>query len=268
MPSPRNLALRHYIYRSRSKISSLFEQLFVEESTGVKRSVSLNLGALKGAFETDTQRTLTLTDKLGLVETELEARGLVGTLAEPNEYVRGSMLMRYGMFDDSGRRGDAAPLVYFGGIEKDCPMIVGLGGSASNVDAFEGITSTWSRSYTAEITRWLLAGAETNAPPDLPEWWDMEGEKQKIFTAMAVALKELRPPTMRMEFLARNLLAGNHHTRGLLHIVGFELETRFLLGTPVFVSQASLLPDENRFGLDQGWDEVGPDLPGLDRAED
>jgi uncharacterized protein DUF7019 len=186
---------------------------------------------------------------LRLVEEDLEARHLVGSLEEPKTYFKGTMPMRWGLFDDQGHRpDDEAALVYFGGFDKAVPLIVGLGGSSKHVTGIEGASSTWSRSATPEIVRWLLAGLQHDSPPE-PKWWD-RGQQEELFAAIAIALHYLKPPTQDLEFLAKTLTTGT--VNGYESFVGVS-SAKVILGTPLYVAQAHPLPSDNVWGLDGEW---------------
>src|SRR5688572_14875697 len=193
LPKIKNLAdMRFYLYRSKAKIDMLYEQ--IHTSTRHTRKTSAKLGVF--SLESTSDESVDDEDKLRAVERELEERQLIGTLDEPKDYVKGIMKMRWGLFDDSGRRPeDEPPLVFFGGFDPAEPLAVGLGGSSRHVVGHEGATSTQSRSSTGAMVRWLLAGQERDGPPELPGWWDEDAEKSNLFGAIAMAIHYLRPPT-------------------------------------------------------------------------
>jgi hypothetical protein len=138
--------------------------------------------------------------------------------------------------------------VYFGGFDKAVPLIVGLGGSSMHVTGYEGASSTWSRSATPEIVRWLVAGLQQDSPPE-PKWWD-SGQQDELFAAIAIALHYLKPPTQDLEFLAKTLTTGT--VNGYESFVDVP-SAKVILGTPLYVAQTHPLPDEDRWGLDEQW---------------
>jgi len=247
-PKFKNLAdMRFYLYRSKSKIDMLYEQIY--DSARRTRKVSLKAAVVSG--EATTEDAVDDEDKLRAVERELEERQLVGTLDEPKDYVKGTMRMRWGLFDDSGTRPpDDPPLVFFGGFDSAGPLAVGLGGSSKHVEGHEGATSTQSRSSTPALVRWLLAGQDHGGPPELPGWWDMDAEEYELFGAVAMAIHYLRPPTQDLEFLAKVLSTG--HIHGHEHFIGVPA-ARAIVGTPLYVSLAHPMPDET----DRAWMLVG-----------
>lgn len=256
MLEPRNLAnTRFYIYRSQNKIEMLADSLF-RQAKSRKGSVGIKTGVLNASIEMRGADDATLIDKLLRIEQELEEQHLIGTIDEPRDYVRGTVRMRVGLFDDGGKRPDgSAPLVFFGGVDTDGPpVIVGLGGSSSNLERFNGMSSTWSRSSTDVIAKWLLSGVQNDAPPRLPDWWDMEDENRRLCDAVAIALHNLRPPTQRLEFFAKTLMLGKHGSGVIDRFAGIKGDARFVLGTPLYVSQAGLTPDDrDGWGLDSEW---------------
>ena len=136
MPKLRDVSdLRYYLYRSTSKIEMLYEQIYESSIHATRKSVRGGPNFASGTIESTTQDVVSLDEKLRAVEDELEHRQLIGSLDEPNEYCRGIMPMRWGLYDDLGRRPENEPaLVYFGGFDKVEPLVVGLGGSARYVN--------------------------------------------------------------------------------------------------------------------------------------
>jgi hypothetical protein len=64
--------------------------------------------------KSETEDELTKQDKLEAVISEIEASQQVGTIEEPNIYVKGTLPMRWGIFRDAGGPDEEPPLVYFG----------------------------------------------------------------------------------------------------------------------------------------------------------
>lgn len=242
--------IRFYLYQSRTKLDMLYGQLASTKGpfTG---SISLEVPGIKASLSTSKDADESQYERLDAVEKELRKRGLVGTIADPKEYFAGEMRMRWGMFDDHGRRGfDEAPFVFFGGVDPSLPMFVGLGGSSHHVTGYEGASSTHSRSTTRAIVDWITAGLEDREPLGALHP-DFEGERQMVMSGVAIAIQNLRPPTQKLKFLAKTLLAGRIY--GHEHITGFP-EATGLLGTPLYVSQVDRLDDEQRWGLDDQWE--------------
>jgi hypothetical protein len=123
-----------------------------------------------------------------------------------------------------------------------------LGGSSKHVTGHHGASSTYSRSTTPAIVRWLLAGLADARPPVL--WGEPSSEEQEVLSAVGIALHYLRPPTQALRFLANALLSGA--LPGLEHTTGLPT-ARVVLGTPLFVSLVGVPQEENRYGLDAHW---------------
>jgi hypothetical protein len=241
--------LRFYLYISRAKIDMLYDQMF-QPSSRRRLGISVGAPAASASLQTESEDREDREGRLREVEEELRSRELVGTIEEPKDYVEGTMPMRWGLYDDCGRRPEGEPaLVYFGGFDKEVPLMVGLGGSSRHVVGYEGASGTWSRSNTAALVPWLLAAANGEDSPKQRQWWS-DGDEQSVFQGMAVALHYLRPPTQNLRFLARRLLTGT--SRGDEHLIGVET-TQVILASPLFVLQADSLPDVNQWGLDDGW---------------
>jgi hypothetical protein len=242
---------KYYLYVSTAKIDMLYDQMYKASKHSHKKLLSVNAKIVSATFESSTEKVVGRDEKLKAVEDELSKRELVGTPNDPKDYFKGIMRMRWGLFDDCGTRPeDEPPLVYFGGFEKTLPLVVGLGGSSKHVVGHEGATSTYSRSCTPVIVKWLFSGLKYGGPPELPAWWDKGAEESELSSAVAVALHYLRPPTQDLEFLAKTLWTGRLY--GHEHLTGV-LEARVVLGTPLYVAQSHPMPDEVRFGLDKEW---------------
>lgn len=236
--------MKWYLYRSDAKLRMLFQQI---AKTGAKRAIEWKAGysglGLSRKSETDDQ--VDSDDMLKAVTERLEYDRLVGTLEEPNLYVKGIMPMRWGMYNDLGRR-DAAegPLVYFGGLDKDMPMLLALGGSSKHVLGHEGATSTYSRSSTPELVDALCRGIETGKFERIHP--AEEREESTIYTAIAIAQHYLRPPTQNLEFFAKTLMEGD--ITGVEMYIGID-KTKVILGTPLYVALAAPYPNDDHWGI-------------------
>jgi hypothetical protein len=239
--------IKWYLYRSTTKLDMLYDQ-FVATSGPFSGNISLEIPGVKASLGTSKEEPPSDEERLILVESELRKRDLVGTIMEPRDYFADEIPMRWGLFDDQGHRPlGEAPLVFFGGIEKEEQIIVGLGGSSKHVVGHEGASSTYSRSTASAIVSWMLAGLADMTPVG---WGDPEGERQQVLAGIGIALHYLRPPTQRLRFLAKTLLAGT--IPGHEHMTGFSA-ARGLLGTPIYVSMVNPPKNEDRWGLDDQW---------------
>ena len=253
MPKLRNIPdLRYYLYKSTSKIEMLYEQIYESSTHSTRRSASAGPSFASGTIESTTQEVVSLDEKLRAVEEELDYRQLIGSLDDPKEYTRGIMPMRWGLYDDMGERPESEPaLVYFGGFDKDGPLVVGLGGSARHVTGHQGASSTYSRSATPVLVKWLLAGIEHGGSPKLPQW-DTAFDMHDLYAAIAIAQHYLKPPTQNLEFVAKVLTIGR--VDGYEAFIGVS-SAKVILATPLWVAQSPpYLDEENHWGLDDQWD--------------
>lgn len=248
--------IRYYLYVSDLKVNMLFEQMFAAGKRTRRGKVTVKAGPVTGSRETETEDgELDRDDKLRAIEDSLTNENLVGTPQNPKDYFRGILPMRWGLYDDHGTRPDGyPPLVYFGGFDPTAPLIVGLGGSSVHVHGFQGATSTHSRSATPTLVEWLLGGMS-----------DGDGHlgalRQKarvlgdgmLYEAVGIALHYLRPPTQQLEFLAKTISVGTLY--GFEHMTGFNGETKIVLGTPLYVQQTNMIPEDELYGLDDEWQE-------------
>lgn len=85
--------IKWYLYRSDAKLLMLFQQI---AKTGSKRAIEwkAGYGGLGLSRKSETDDEVDSDDMLKAVTERLEYDGLVGTLEEPNEYVKGIMPMR------------------------------------------------------------------------------------------------------------------------------------------------------------------------------
>ena len=248
--------IRYYLYVSDLKVDMLFEQMFAGNKRTRRGKVSVKAGPVTGSCETETEDNgPDRDDKLRAIEDALVSENLVGTPQDPKEYFRGILPMRWGLYDDHDTRPDQGPpLVYFGGLDPTMPLVVGLGGSSVHVHGFQGATSTHSRSATPTLVEWLLGGLA-----DDQGQLGVLRQKARVFgdgmlyEAIGIALHYLRPPTQQLEFLAKTLSVGTLY--GLEHMIGIKGGTKVVLGTPLYVQQTHMIPEDQLYGLDSEWQE-------------
>jgi hypothetical protein len=170
----------------------------------------------------------------------------LGSLTAPKAFIRDSFPVRWGFYNDCHRRPEDEPaLVYFGGFQNDLQL--GMGGSSCHVVGHQGATSTWSRSSTPILTKWLLSGLHDCKRPKA--WGSMREEEVEVFRAMAVAQHYLRPPTQRVEFVAKTLAIGK--VTGMAPFIGVD-EAKAILATPLYVAQLDPFLDNPQWGLSDG----------------
>jgi hypothetical protein len=207
------MALRYYVYVSRSKVDLLYEQIPEKALSRIATKLTIDLKLLKAEFSAkDSQRSLY--SKVEIIEGYLDEEGVVGTVDEPKSYFRGHMPLRWGPygggFDSDGE------FVYFGGWTEN--TLLGLGGSAKHVIGQEGSSHANSASATpflVEALRREFASGEFNMS---------EGE---VTSLVELATPYMKGPFQEMEFLAKRLAVGQPP---ISHSV-----KRTILGTPIYV---------------------------------
>lgn len=224
----RKAEMRYYLYVSKAKLDMLYQQIQSlkksKASLEWKFEAKLPLvasGSISRKVETDDE--VTTEEMLKGVIKKIDDSGEVGTVDDPRAYVKGTLLMRWGLFNDQGRPPEEPPLVYFGG--KTERTVFGLGGSSRHVLSVYGASNTSSRSATPELVAHLLRGLE------MPfKGWNVNKYCAPL-DAVAWATHNLKPPDVTLEFLARTLLSGETalgpFARGKTMGV--------LLGTPLYV---------------------------------
>jgi hypothetical protein len=96
---------KYHLYISSSKLEMLYQQ--IAASGREKKSIEWGFDwkAIKFTRKSESEDQPDADDKLKTVLQELEAAELVGTVAEPKEYVKGILPMRWGLFRDGvGRK--------------------------------------------------------------------------------------------------------------------------------------------------------------------
>lgn len=220
--------MKYYLYRSTSKVNMLYQQ--IAKPSSKKRSFEwrASLKVLSASAKKETEQTTNDHDKLKAVLEAIESSGQLGTIDKPGAYFKGSLKMRWGMFDDWGRPEKESPLVYFGG--KTRKTILGLGGSTKHVIGFEGASSTGSRSSTPYIVNHLLKGLGIDS-----DGWRAYDDDQHALEAVTIATYKLKGPKQNLEFVAKTLLEGESRSS----IFTNDKWVHCVLGTPIYVE---LLP--------------------------
>jgi uncharacterized protein DUF7019 len=219
---------KYFLYLSRTKLDMLYQQ--VARSDGRKHTFEwkLNAGFLSASRTKASQEEIDDDDRLNALIEALDASDEVGTIDEPRSYFRGTMPMKWGMFNDAGRPDGEAPLVYFGGQSRK--TIFGLGGSTRHVLGFEGASSTGSRSATPSLVAHLLQSLDID-----PTGWRAFGpdrDTREVCEAVAIATYKLKGPVQNLEFVARTLVTGKAR-----HTIFTDDKTRYcVLGTPLYVA--------------------------------
>lgn len=243
--------VRFYLYVSDAKVNMLFEQMFSVTTKTSRREFELGSGWIRGSSSVETDdEELDRDDKLRAVERALIDRDLVGTPQSPKQYFKGILPMRWGLYNDLETRPEGCPpLVYFGGVDPTMPLIVGLGGSSVHVLGHSGATSTYSRSATPTLVKWLVKGLYSEDDDFTPQSKRNTWIDDDPYEAVAVALHYLKPPTQQLQFLAKTLAVGTCSSE---HMTGFP-RSIVVLGTPLYVEHADAQTETVGFGLDEEW---------------
>lgn len=215
----------------------LYQQIDTVDKSRKSIEWKATLGFLSGTHKTQREEGLTEEKMLQAVIKEIEEAGQVGSVDEPNIYIKGILPMRWGIFKDTGRPDGEPPLVYFGG--KTVETIFGFGGSTYHVVGVQGASSTGSRSVTPYLVAHLLEGLDIN-PQGWNAWFEEEGREHQTFQAVAAASHQLRPPDQNMEFFTNTLLTGK-----VKHPLFTEDKIlKCVLGSPLYVAMAAPYPDD------------------------
>lgn len=229
--------VKFYLYRSKNKIDMLYSQLDQgDQSNKVKWKVDLK--AVSRESETE-KRHAELEEKLQSVLDRLDREGQIGTVEDDLPYIRATLSMRWGLYNDSGLRDPAmGTMVYFGFTNDE--LLFGMAGSSFNVDGMYGLTSTSSRSATPWVVNFLYAGIESGNHPDA--FGDLsDGNTQQVYDGIALANHYLRGPEQTLEFVAKQISRERHcrlrpwrDERGL-----------GVLATPLYVAQTTAMSEDD-----------------------
>lgn len=253
--------MRYYIYISDAKVDMLLPQIPNEAKRKIATEFKIDLKVLSALRKSETETTDNRFSRLEAVRAFIQDYGNVGSVAEPDDYIYGSMPLR--MLTDRN-------FVYFGGSDQEANTIVGLSGSVKHLIGITPRTNVHGSSsllsYTATFLRTIIDSIESN----------MEVSKVQLRDTLNDAVRVTRSmgdPAQHFEFLAKRLLYEKIVVKQLAYqknlIVRFsddgkpiydeidskftesatghetqeESETSVLLATPIYVA----LSDRPRF---------------------
>lgn len=229
--------MKYYLYRSKSKIEMLYSQLTQADKS---KKIKWKFDVKAASRETETEKgDITLETRLQAVLRRLEEEDQIGSIDDNRGYIRATLLMRWGLYNDDGIRDPATgTLVYFGSTHGQ--LLFGMGGSSFNVEGMYGLTSTGARSATPWLTNFLLKGIDTGERPS--GFTDLSsGDLQQVYAGMALANHFLKGPDQRLEFVAKEISRDQNcrlrpwqEERGLA-----------ILATPLYVAQTVPLCEDD-----------------------
>jgi hypothetical protein len=230
-------SLKYYIYRSKTKIEMLYEQV-AQPKKKQKIKWRVEVKPVSRESETDDSE-ITLEDKLQRVLRELDDEEQIGSLNDGKPYIRATLPIKWGMYNDHGNRDDeTGPLVYFGST--DDHLLFGMGGSSHHIEGYYGITSTSSRSVTPVLVNFLLHGLRDGEKPPSYRGAD-RGEMDHAYEAMALANHFLRGPVQNLEFVAKVICRDQD-----CQLRPWRPERgEGILATPLYASQIDPMEEDN-----------------------
>lgn len=225
--------LRFYLYRSRNKIDMLYTQLQRPKNASKITWKGKSRGAKK------EQSGEEIDEKLDKVLQRLNEEGQIGSLFEQCPYIKATLPMRWGLYNDNGIRDpDVGPMVYFGYADEK--VLLGMAGSSSNVEGMYGLTSTSSRSITPMVVEFLLRGMHTGERPS--GYGHMsEGPTQHVYEGLALANYYLRGVEQTVEFVAK-VIARDEQCRLRREKTLWGLG---IIATPLYVAQTKPLAEDD-----------------------
>lgn len=219
---------RYFVYVSDTKVDMLLAQISPDAKKKVATELKIDAKILSASRKSEVEVGANRYERLDAVVRFLDAYGDVGSVDEPGEFFRGSLLMRWGPYADSFIPSGDEPLVYFGGSTER--TIVGLGGSAKHVVGSGGDSNPHSHSAMPYLLAYLQAhvgSGDTPFPVHAPI-----GGADPALVATHLATIGMRGAEQQLHFVAKRLKFG---PSPYPHRDPFP-KMNVLLGTPVFVA--------------------------------
>ena len=211
--------IKYYLYLSRAKVDMLWEQVSRNDVEKISAELKINIGIFSGGVKSEAKDE-NLYAKLNIVVTYLERRNLIGTLENPLQFFRATLPMSWQELDfyhdnSNGR------MVLFSGVNDNTKSVVGLIGSAAHIIGMHNLEPA-TLAY-AQPAFWLNIIDELN----LPDERQMEKQLYDLDNQIdyQARRREDGPPKQNVEFIAKT----------------FVSKEGFLLGSPIYVSEAGLL---------------------------
>lgn len=186
--------MRYYIYISDSKVDMLLPQIPSEAKRKIATEFKIDLKVLSALRKSETETTDNRFSRLEAVCAFIRNYGNVGSVAEPDDYVYGSMPLR--MLTDRN-------FVYFGGSVQEANTIVGLSGSVKHLIGITPPTNAYGSSsllsYTATFLRTIIDSIESNVEVSKAQLRNTLNDAVRVTQSMG-------GPEQHFEFLAKRLL--------------------------------------------------------------
>ena len=186
--------MRYYIYISDSKVDMLLPQIPSEAKRKIATEFKIDLKVLSALRKSETETTDNRFSRLEAVCAFIQDYGNVGSVAEPDDYVYGSMPLR--MLTDRN-------FVYFGGSDQGTNTVVGLSGSVKHLIGISPPTNAHGSSsllsFTATFLRTIIDSIESSLEVSKVHLRDTLNDAVRVTRSMG-------GPEQHFEFLAKRLL--------------------------------------------------------------
>ncbi len=186
--------MRYYIYISDAKVDMLLPQIPNEAKRKIATEFKIDLKVLSALRKSETETADNRFSRLEAVRAFIQEYGNVGSVAEPDDYIYGSMPLR--MLTDRN-------FVYFGGSDQEANTIVGLSGSVKHLIGITPPTNAYGSSsllsYTATFLRTIIDSIESNTEVSKVQLRDTLNDAVRV-------TKSMSGPQQYFEFLAKRLL--------------------------------------------------------------
>ena len=219
-------ALKYYQYISGSKLDMLSEQVPLPLRQRIAAELSVDLKIFKLSAHSERASDETRHAKLRLVETFIDENELAGTVEEPLEYFRGSMVLGMTLYDEV--RGSPRDVVFWGG--KAGSTRLGLAGSTYHlVGERRSNSQDKSASQMARIMPALDPELVDLTPPVEVDDSDdpAEGLRRRAVDSVSRVIRRASSFQGHKEFLAVTLLRDTNEAGQVV-----------LLGSPIYVANA------------------------------
>jgi hypothetical protein len=214
-----NKDIKYYLYLSQGKVDMLWEQLSRNDVEKISAELKINIGIFSGGLKSEV-KDKNLYAKLNVVLTFLKKRGVVGSLEKPLQFFKAILPMSWREVDFN-QEGSNGRIVLFSGFNGKSNKVVGLIGSAAHIIGMHNLEP--ETFYYAQPSFWLKIADEIN-PPHESQIIEQLYELDNIVDYEARRRTD-GPPKQNVEFVAKT----------------FVNNERFLLGSPIYVSEAGIL---------------------------
>lgn len=241
--------MKYYVYVSDAKVDMLLPQIPQTLKKKIATEFKIDLKILGASRRTEVEEADNRFTRLEAVCNYIREYGNVGSVDEPDEYVSGSLVMRWGPIAVNPASPEESVVVYFAGETES--TVVGLGGSMKHVIGSSapltprpGAGGSMTMGLMIELAKALKLRATPKElfGPSLGNFmfskvadkqieWPQAQDSEKPYSLASVKARteDMEGPEQHLEFLAKRLMYGPPAKEG---------DKAMLLATPLYVAMA------------------------------